>query len=201
MVGCLRVVSDADAFAGKRVVVIGNGPSLQFCDPATTLKGRRFIACNSGCRWARAHATADDILYFTDAGWSERFASLLEDWPGRRITSNRRVKAALGDLVTWIDIIALTAWTCAPPDAVQASSGHAAAALAAWMGAESVELVGMDCADRDGRSHWHDDYRSNDASIYADRFLPGWRALIPALAARGCEVWQGEPAMGHAHVA
>ena len=109
------------------------------------------------------------------------------------VTSNRNAKARLGDAVRRLDIVALTEWLGVPPDAVQASSGHSAAVLAARLGAVRVILLGFDGRRVDGRSHWHNDYSEHDDAPYRERFVPGWRILAPAIAAKGVALINATP--------
>jgi len=180
------------ALVGETVVIIGNGPSLMAASPAA-IADVRFVAVNSACRWAASIATPADILYFTDNSWSENRPHLAAEWPGPVVTSNRNAKARLGAAVQYLDIIALTEWAEAPPDAVQASSGHSAAVLAARLGAVRVILLGFDGRRANGRSHWHDDYSEHDDAPYRERFIPGWRMLAPVFAAKGVELINATP--------
>jgi hypothetical protein len=185
-----------DDFAGQVVVILGNGPSLATVSPGA-IAGTRFIAVNSACRWAAPIATAADPLYFTDNSWHENRPGLAAEWIGPVITSNRyavlRMQAQSGlDACRYLDVRALCEWAGAPPDAVYASSGHSAAVLAARMGAARVVLLGFDGRRVDGRTHWHGDY-SEHGDPYAERFVPGWRALAPALEARGVELVNATP--------
>lgn len=179
-------------FAGLTVVLVGGGPSHAAADLAA-LRGHCLIAINSSCRKVRPIATPHDMLIFSDNSWSENHPALLTDWPGPVVTSNRNTKARLGNAVLRLDITALTEAIGVGPDFVQASTGHTAAALAAEMGARRVVLIGFECRMVSGRSHGHTDYLDHDPAHYAERFLPGWRHLAPALAARGVEVVNATP--------
>ena len=180
------------SLAGAAVVLIGGGPSLADLDLAA-LSGHRFIAINSGCRKVRPIVTPADPLYFSDNSWNENRPELARDWPGPVITCNRHAKARLGDVVRYINVLALTESMQVMADRVQASSGHIAACLAAEMGAVRIILVGFECRLVAGRSHGHADYSHQDATDYEERFLPGWRALGPAFADRGVEVINATP--------
>jgi hypothetical protein len=176
-----------DDYAGRTVVVIGNGPSLSAFVPAG-VRGFPLIAINSACRWAAPVATPDDVLFFHDNSWNVNHPALADAWPGAIITSNRYAAARLAPRARRLDVTALTEAVRIHPDAVHASSGHTAAALAAAMGARRVVLLGFDGAMRAGRSQWHDDYREPDDSVYRERMVPGWRDLVPGLSRLGCEV-------------
>ena len=180
------------AFEGQTVVIVGGGPSHADID-LDALKGVRFIAINSACRKVRPVATAEDILYFSDNSWSERFPGLLTDWPGPVVTSNRNTKARLGDAVRRLDLEPLVHTFQVMIDHVSASSGHAAACLAAVMGAKRIVLIGFEGKFVNGQSHGHSDYRMQDAGPLAERFVPGWFALAPAFDRLGVEVINATP--------
>lgn len=180
------------SFEGMTVAIIGSGPSLATLG-LDRLRGRRFIAVNSGCRKVRPIATAGDVLYFTDNSWNENRPELASDWPGPIITGNRNAKARLGTRARYIDVTALTETTGAMPDHVQASSGHIAACLAAVMGARRIVLVCFEGKPVNGRTHGHDDYQQHDLAAFDERFIPGWRGLAPAFARMGVEVINATP--------
>lgn len=179
-------------YAGLTVVLVGGGPSHATADLAT-LRGHCLIAINSSCRRVRPIATEHDMLYFSDNSWAENRPELLPDWPGPVVTSNRNTKARLGDAVHRLDLTALTLAIGAGPDAVQASSGHSAACLAAVMGARRIVLIGFECRAIDGRTHGHADYGDQDTAHFGERFLPGWAALAPRLAEMGADVLNATP--------
>lgn len=175
------------SFAGLTVTLIGGGPSHVEFD-LDLLRGRRFIAINSGCRQVRPIATADDQLYFTDNSWAEHHLDLIEDWPGPVVCANRHAKARLGDAVRRVDPNALTEFMGSHVDCVQASSGHMAACLAARMGSRRIVLIGFEGGAVNGRTHGHNDYPQQNLEAYAERFLPGWSGLAPAFARMGVEM-------------
>ena len=174
------------------VAVVGSGPSLATFD-LEALRGRRFIAINSSCRRMAQIATAGDILYFTDNAWNENRPELAKNWPGVVISSNRNVKARLGDAVRFIDVTDLSQWMGTRGDYVQASSGHIATCLAFRMGAARVALVAFECGAVGGRTHGHNDYQAHDVGVYPARFLPGWEGLAPVFERRGFDVVNTTP--------
>lgn len=179
-------------FDGQTVVIVGGGPSHAAVD-LDLLRGRRLIAVNSSCRRVCSIAAAEDLLYFSDNSWAERFLDLIGDWPGRVATCNRRAQAWLGPVVRRIDILGLTERIGVIPDHVQASSGHIAACLAAVMGARRIVLIGFEAQIVDGCSHGHADYTQQDILAYAERFQPGWQGLAPAFRRIGVEVLNATP--------
>lgn len=179
-------------YAGQIVVIIGNGPSLAAVDPAE-VRGQRLVAINSACRWAAPVATSADMLFFHDNSWNENHPALAAAWPGVIVTSNRYAAARLAPRARRLDVSALTEAVRVHPDAVHASSGHSAAALAAAMGARRVILLGFDGGHRNGRAQWHDDYRESDETVYVERMIPGWRDLVPGLSRFGCDVLNATP--------
>jgi hypothetical protein len=166
---------------GQTVVIIGGGPSHADVDLGL-LKGHRLAAINSACAKVRPIATADDILYFTDNSWNERFPGHVEDWPGIVICANRHTKNRLGARVRYIDVIDLTQRIGALSHFVQASSGHIMTCLSQVMGAVRGVLVGFECKPVNGRTHGHDDYNQfGDMAAFDGQFLLGWRGLAPFL--------------------
>ncbi len=177
--------------SGKPVVVIGGGPSHTLVAPSV-LAGRRFIATNSSGVHFLPIATSDDILYFTDNSWSERWQHRIAEWPGKVVTANRNAAARLG--LEHIDVTALTEAMQAPPDYVQASSGHIAACLAALSGASRICLIGFDCVPY-GQTHGHGDYSDvgTNHQVFADRCLPGWSGLAAAFRRMSVDVVNCSP--------
>jgi hypothetical protein len=179
-------------YEGQTVVILGNGPSLADFSPLD-VAGHRLIAINSACEWVGPVADAGDMLFFHDNSWNENHPGHAQAWPGWIVTTNRYAAARLQPRARRLDATALTEAVRVHPDAVHASSGHTAAALAAAMGACRVVLLGFDGGHRAGRAQWHDFYREGDATVYAERFLPGWVDLIPGLARFGCQVVNATP--------
>lgn len=179
-------------FAGQVVTIIGNGPSLAAVSPEA-LRGHRHIAINSACRWAAPIATAEDVLYFADNSWNENHPALAAAWRGVVVTCNRYAAARLAPRARLLDVTALSVAAAGNPDHLHASSAHTAAVLAAAMGAARVVLLGMDGRSVAGRSHWHGDYRSDDSSVYADRFIPGWLGVGHVVDAMGVEIVNATP--------
>ena len=178
--------------AGETVVIVGGGPSHVDLD-FDLLKRHRFIAINSACRYVRPIARSTDILYFSDNSWHENRPELAAEWPGLVVTGNRRVKARVGAAVHYLDVTSLTAFMRTRADDAQASSGHVAACMAAWLGAARIVLTGCECKAVNGRTHGHNDYQNHNPSSFGDRFLPGWRGLAPAFARLGVDVVNATP--------
>ena len=179
-------------FKDELVVILGGGPSHVEFDPKL-LKDVSFIAVNSSCRWVRGVAKKTDLLYFNDNSWNERFPELVETWPGVSVTSNRHVKARVGDLVERLDIFALTEFMSRMSDYVQASSGHTAACLAAHMGAKVIVLIGFEAGVVNGRTHGHNDYAQMETNSYENRFVPGWKGLRTRFEELGIKVINSTP--------
>ena len=173
-------------------VIVGGGPSHVDVPPAV-YRPYRLVAVNSSARHVLPVAKPEDILYFSDNSWSERFERLIRDWPGLVVTSNRNTKARLGHLVNRLNLVELTEWTKCSPDFVQASSGHTAACLAAFMGARQITLIGVEGGYVNGRSHGHTDYVQHDEHAFRERFLPGWTGLAPVFTRLGVRVFNATP--------
>lgn len=171
--------------AGRVVAIVGGGPSLASVSP-DALAGVRFIAANSASERFRASAAPDDILYFTDNSWSERWPEMIDLWRGRVITTNRNAATRLG--IPHIDPVDLTVRTGVLPDHAQASSAHIAACIAANAGARRLLLVGMDCRAVGGETHGIEGYPKCLESLFEDRFLPAWRRLALSFERRGVDV-------------
>lgn len=183
---------DMPAWGDRPALILGGGPS-HVDVPILAMRRFRLIVVNSACRHAETMARPDDILYFADNSWSERFPHLIRSWPGLVVTSNRGTKARFGPLVHRLDFDALTASIGVLPDFVGASSGHTAACLSAVMGARRVVLSGFEGRSVGGRSHGHSDYTQADPHAFRDRFIPGWSGLAPAFARMGVEVLNATP--------
>lgn len=176
----------------KTVIIIGGGPSHRDLD-LDFIKDFNFIAVNSSCRKVYPIAKSDDILYFSDNSWNERFPELADKWPGKVICSNRNVKARLKDKVLRLDIQNLTEYMMIKSDYVQASSGHVATCLACWLGAKRIILIGFECDDTATETHGHKDYNQSDISAFKERFLPGWDGLFKRFLELGIEVINSTP--------
>jgi hypothetical protein len=180
------------SFAGLTVTVVGGGPSHTDFHPKL-LRDHRLIAVNSSCRHVRPVATEHDFLFFLDHSWAQTRADLIADWPGPAVTTSRLTKIQLGNDVRRIDANDLSRRLNIKPDAFAASSGHAAACLAAIMGAARILLIGFECWAPKGRSHGHGDYKHRNTEIYARRFLPAWTAVASALNRFGVEIVNTTP--------
>lgn len=184
--------SPDDSFAGQTVTVIGGGPSLADLD-LDELTGHPFIAVNSGCRKVHPIARPTDPLYFSDNSWSASHPELLTTWPGPVVTSNRNTKARLGDAVKRLDLADMITRLGAFGDDVYTSSGHAAACLAAVMGAKKILLLGFEAQAVNGRTHGHEDYHQHDMAAFKDRYLPAWRGLVSVFTRNGVAVLNVTP--------
>lgn len=174
------------------VVIIGGGPSHGSMDERL-LKNIQFIAVNSACKKVRNIAKEKDLLYFSDNSWSERFLGHIQTWPGKVITSNRNTKVRLRNLVERLDINSLTEFMEVKSDYVQASSGHTSACLAARLGAKKIVLIGFECKAIDGRTHGHDDYKTDDLAPFRERYLLAWNELSIRFKEFGIKVINSTP--------
>lgn len=163
-------------FENQTILIVGGGPSIDEID-LNDVNGKRFIVVNSSCRKLRPIATENDWLYFSDNSWSERFEDLIRNWPGIKATSNRNVKMRLKELVYRIDLEWIIESLKVNSTHVYNSSGHAAACLAATLGAKRIVLIGFECMLIDGKSHGHKDYTQGDISTFNSRYIPSWEAL------------------------
>lgn len=167
---------------GQTVFVLGNGPSLVPGD-VDRLQGHPVIAINSACRmapWA-------PFLWFWDTHWFHAHRAEVDAWPGLVITSDREAKRAAPDRVHRIETVPSDEFLVGRATVREGrSSGHVAISLAIAMGAIRVVLLGFDMRRVEGRSHWHDEYATQDDNLFSRDFLPGftgWRE-----AARRCGV-------------
>lgn len=166
----------------QTVFLLGGGPSLVDVD-ATRLRGLNVMAINSSCvvaPWA-------PFLFFTDTNWFDDHRRVVEEWPGVVVTSSRQAKEALPDKLHRIHLEMMPEFTKGQPTLkFGRSSGHTAISLSVSMGAIRVILLGYDMRRVGGRSHFHDEYGTEDDKMYRDDFLvhfTGWNE-----AARRCGV-------------
>lgn len=172
--------------AGETVFVIGGGASLRGFDFGR-LAGLRTIAVNQ----AAAHVATPDMLFFTDTNWFEANEALVRGWPGIAFTASRESKrrhAGLRQVLT-------TATNDFPPGLVRRgrSSGHTAVGLAIALGAPLTVLLGFDMHAEPGRSHFHDEYRTWDAAMYAREFIPSFAGWDRGARALGATVLNATP--------
>ncbi len=176
-------------YEGKTVLVLGGGPSHVEID-LDFLSNCSLIAVNSSCRKVMDIAKEEDILYFSDNSWSERYIGLIENWKGLVVTSNRNTKIRLSDKVNRLDLQNLTEFMQIKSDYVQGSSGHTAVCLAIYLGAKKVILTGFECDPNpvSGRTHGHEDYVQENIHAFEERYIPGWTGMAKRFRELGCEV-------------
>lgn len=167
-------------FDGKIVFVLGGGPSLATFD-CGNLHGLPTVVVNSSAKialWA-------PVLYFQDTNWFEANESLVRTWGGIVCTPSRSAKLAAPDIIKRLELVHTDRFLIGGK-AIRwgRTSGHSAISLAIAMGAAYVCLLGFDMKrDANGRSHWHDDYNSQDDKMYSHDFIPataGWHVMAIA---------------------
>jgi hypothetical protein len=174
-------------FKDKTVVLLGGGPSHVEINPGL-LSNCGIVAINSSCRKVMDVAKKEDILYFSDNSWSERYIGLIEEWKGLVITSNRNTKIRLQGLVNRLDLQNLTEFMQVKSDYVQGSSGHTGACLAVLLGAKRLVLVGFECKSINGKTHGHGDYQQENIHAFEERYIPAWFQMAKRFRELGCEV-------------
>ncbi len=172
----VRDLKSKGEFFNQMIIIIGGGPSHSEIN-LDLLFDYRFITVNSSCRRMQDLATKEDVLYFSDNNWSERFFELIENWPGRVITGNKNVKIRLDSLVDYIDLKVLARFMNMESDIFWASSGHVAACLAAFLGSKRIILIGFECGEVNNQTHGHDDYRMENLNSFENIYIPGWKNL------------------------
>jgi hypothetical protein len=165
----------APIWRGKTVFIVGGGPSLLGFDFGR-LRGRSVIAVNRAAKdvpWA-------DALLFRDQPWFDANRALVAAWPGHAFTTCPQSKAALPEKMKLLatamraDFLPGTS-----PLKRGRSGGQMGISLAIAANAAAVVLLGFDMRLVAGRSHYHDDYRTESERLYRNDFLrhfEGWNA-------------------------
>jgi hypothetical protein len=180
-------------FAGATVFLLGGGPSLAAVDLGT-IESQPAIAINSAAKAAPWAA----VLLFRDFGWYCGHKPLVDGWAGLAITTSREAAHAVAK-VRRVTTVHLKDFP--PPGTRQIrygrSSGHLAVSAAVAMAARRIVLLGYDCkfvpVDGELRSHWHDDYRTQNGLLYERDFLPAWAGWGAAAARAGVEIINATP--------
>ncbi len=175
---------------GETVFLLGGGPSLR--DALQTLaecpdENRKVFAINDSiCSYPDAN-----LLFFRDPSWYLANRNTLETWNGVLVTSvpatwysldvNVIKMKHVDDFVIGEDYIKYGR-----------SAGHIALSLAISLGAKRCILLGYECKNVDGRSHYSRQKNSSDAWFRTD-FLPAWRGWGAAADRAGVEVYNATP--------
>ena len=161
---------------GETIFLLAGGPSLRGFD-CERLRGRHVMAINSSCLicpWA-------EFLVFTDNNWWQDHRKIVLSWPGRVFTYSRLAKSEAPDKLLRPEIGYAADFLIDRATVLFGrSTGHSAISLSAAMGARRIVLLGYDMRIVDGRSHHHDEYRTQDAKLFSADFLPafkGWNKM------------------------
>ncbi len=169
-----EIWSIEERFIGRRVFILGNGPSLKEEDIGKLYYryADTTIAINDSAKlapWA-------GYLFFRDLDWFRENRGFVFDWEGEVITPN---SSAARSLHTIKRIISnhVADFTSAGNGSIKygRTSGHLALSLAITMGALEVVLLGFDCRVVDGRSHWNNFNNQVSAILYEKDFLLYWK--------------------------
>lgn len=160
------------------VFVVGSGPSLKELN-VQKLKGLNVIACNH--TGFQLGAEIVKILFFSDHSFFLSQRENLEAFGGWIVTSSPNLTRLPSP--NWLLGVARR-HDGLHKEAVGfgANSGCSAANLALIMGAKRVFLLGMDCRDNQGQTHWDGRHHNskNTQDVYR-AFLNGWGAIASAL--------------------
>jgi hypothetical protein len=176
-------------YTGETVICVGGGASLKGFDFGR-LRYANVIAINA----AGYDVPFAQALFFFDTRWFVENRLLVQSWNGMVITPATPAKAALPDKIDCVllDHRAPLARGLSPIRRGR-TSGHCAVNVAIAMGAKRVALLGFDCKPIDGRTHYHDRYREENAAVYADDFLKAWDGTREAALSVGCEIVNAGP--------
>lgn len=178
---------DMTLFAGSTMALLGGGWSLHGFDAERTLRGRcRVMAINSSLRlapWA-------DCLVFTDNNWFDDHRAEILAFPGLVVTPSRHAKEKEPDKINRITVINRPDFTVGTGTDLKfgRSSGHTGVTVAIAMGVKRILLLGYDMRIMDGRSHFHDEYGTQDHKLFSHDFLIYWQDWRAATEAVGVEV-------------
>lgn len=172
-------------FAGRTVFVLGGGPSLSAND-ARRLDPADVIAVNTAGEMVPDAA----VLFWRDASWAMANREMVEGWRGMRVTTRHPRGWAVS-----LRVVAMQRGVGFPVTGVRwgPSSGHVAVALAVAMGAVRIVLLGFDGRLIDGRSHWHDRYRTVAMPGLYARFNEAWNGWRTDARKRGLEIVNATP--------
>lgn len=158
-------------FRGRTVFVLGNGPSLE-CVDLTQLDPATTIAVNAAGEVMPDAA----VLFARDASWCLKNTAMIDAWPGIKVTTSLSAARQTG-----MRYVPMERRDDFPPPGAPAirygvSSGHVAVSLAIAMAAQTVVLIGFDCRQVNGRTHWHDHYSEGRLDAYGlyQRGWTGW---------------------------
>jgi hypothetical protein len=163
---------------GKRVFLIGGGPSL---------KGFRFeLLANEECL-AINEAFLDvpwaSVLFFRDFDWFAGRAEILTEWPGRIITVSPGAAREWPGRVLFVE-----SNTREMPRA--RTSGQQAVALAVMMAARQIVLLGYDWNPDGG--NYHNRYPKQGLE-YRGGLVEGWKGYRERASRAGCEIVNATP--------
>ena len=166
-----------------RVFIVGGGPSLRGFD-FSRLRGMRVFAINA----AGYDVPFAELLIFDGHGFYRKHSDLIDGWSGSAVTRAPPSRLIKSDRVQFVGA---TERPDFGPGLVKSgpSTGHLAVGLAVQRLAQSVVLLGFDCAnDEAGRSHYHDRYNGD-----GDRFLETWGGWNAAARRAGVDVVNASP--------
>ncbi|MGE0724815.1 MAG: hypothetical protein AB7O45_10590 [Alphaproteobacteria bacterium] len=167
---------------GATAFVVGGGPSLAGFD-WRALAGRKVVAINA----AFLDLPSAPVMCFTDFSFWEANRERLSWFPGHVCTVSRAAKDRAPARIRLIEgVTSHTGFEIDPGQVRRGrSTGHLAIGLAVALGAARIVLLGFDMRNVDGRSNYHDRYRTAGGavaetadSLYAREFIAGfngWR--------------------------
>jgi hypothetical protein len=164
-------------WAGRTVVCLASGPSLTAEDcEAVRQSGHLSIAVNTTFRIA----PFANVLFAHDPEWWKEYREeVRQTFAGELVSSSR--------YSTRYDVPSIYAKPWFKP--VQ-NSGAGAVSLAVSAGAATVLMLGYDCQQTDGKTHWHGDH---PPSLSNAKTMGSWPEKFAAIAKhakrQGVRVW------------
>jgi len=181
------------AWKGQRCFIIGGGESLKGFD-FSKLKNELVIGVNRAYELGNCtiNYAMDNNLYhwITKGKLGQEAKRKFEDFKGIPVW----VDSAGYDYPRGIFILNKLGKqrnNFKMKDGIQSgtNAGFGALNLAVCLGANPIYLLGFDMEGRDGKQvWWHDGYPDNQAEGVYDRFMPGFKEIVPRLKKMGIQV-------------
>jgi len=153
-----------DRFSGKRVFIIGGGPSIRGLDLEHDLHDKIVIGVNDAY-----NMSCTDICCFGDTSWYKMHAENLKNWDGEVWSNNTNTLGI--DRVKNLRKSSSKLSTDPDKCAWFGNSGYLAINFALLGHPDEIVLLGYDMDMIENRANWHDDNRSHPHMGTYDSFL------------------------------
>ncbi len=169
---------------GRDVYIIGGGKSLEHFD-WSLLHNKCTIGCNDAFKFG---VKVSKVCIFGDnSGWLDLHREELAKYKGTVFTN---APSLYKTKLKWLWVMQRE------PSGIHTESlgwnyntGACAINLAVLLGAKRIFLLGFDMQLINGRSNWHtDNITKPDATIYEEKFIPGFKALKKDMDAKYPEI-------------